>query len=148
MKSKICLVSFAVVCLLIPLHAGAATVFETTGWIIGSEGLVYEFTADIEPLTYQATITDLSVEPAFGLTNLFLSIATSTGVIDFRFGEGSFVFPVIEGNTYFANVFGKGGGDLEAGNFGLKIEAVPIPPGLILLGSSVLGLVLLRRRKR
>jgi hypothetical protein len=148
LKLKICLVSLAIVCLLIPHSAGASTVFETTGWIIGTEGLVYEFTADIEPFTYQATITDLSVTPTFGLTNLFLSISTSTGVIDFRFGEGSFVFPAIEGNTYFANVFGKGGGDLAAGNFGLKIEAVPIPPSLVLFGSCILGMVLLRRKVR
>jgi hypothetical protein len=50
--------------------------------------------------------------------------------------------------TYFANVFGIGGGDLGAGNFGVEVTTIPIPPSLILLGTSLFGLMLLRRRLR
>ena len=150
MKPKNILIAMGLVLLIIPLFAGfvgAATVFETAGWIIEDEGAAsYEFTADIAPFTYKATITDLSVAPAFGLEDLFLSISTSTEVIDYIFGEGSILFPVVEGATYFANVFATGGGDLEAGNYGLKIEAVPIPAALLLLGSGLSCLIAIRRR--
>jgi hypothetical protein len=63
-------------------------------------------------------------------------------------GPGSFNFAATSGETYFANIFGTGGGSQGAGLFGLEIKAVPIPPSLILLGSSILGLILLRRRVR
>ena len=149
MKLKVFLVSLAVACLLIPLSAGASTVvFETTGWIIETTGLTFEFDADTAPYTYTATLSDLSETPTFGFDFLYLSITTSTGVVDSTVGPGSFSFLATPGETYFANVFGTGGGDLGAGLFGVEVTAVPIPPGLILLGTSVFGLILLRRRVR
>ena len=146
MKLKICLVTLAIACLLIPHSAGASTVFETTGWIQETTGLTFDFVADTAPFTYMATLSDLSETPFFGFDFLYLSITTSTGTLGSTLGPGSFSFEAIEGETYFVNVFGTGGGDVGAGLFGVEVTAVPIPPGLILLGSSVLGLVLLRRR--
>jgi len=140
------LVSLAVACLLLPNVAGASLVFETTGWITETTGLSYEFVADTAPYTYLATFSDLSEDPFFGFDFLYLSITTATDVVDSIVGPGSFSFAAIPGETYFANVFGTGGGDVEAGLFGLEVTAVPIPPSVLLLGSSLLGLVLIRRR--
>jgi hypothetical protein len=140
-------VILAIAGLLIPLNAGASLVFETTGWILETVGLDYDFDADTAPYTYVATLSDLSVEPFFGFDFLFLSITTSTEIVDSIVGPGSFTFDAIPGETYFANVFGDPGGDLEAGSFGVEVTAVPIPPSLVLLGSAILGLVFLRRRK-
>ena len=148
MKLKLFLVSLAVACLLIPLSAGASTVFETTGWITETTGLTFEFEADTAPFTYVATLSDLSEAPYFGFDFLYLSITTATDTVDSIVGPDSFSFLATPGETYFANVFGTGGGTVGAGLFGIEIKAVPIPPGLILLGTSVFGLILLRRRVR
>jgi hypothetical protein len=134
--------------LLIPLSAGAATVFETTGWIQETTGLAFDFDADTAPFTYRATLSDLSEDPVFGFDFLYLSITTATDTVDSIVGPGTFSFLAIPGETYFANVFGTGGGDVDAGLFGVEVTAVPIPPSLILLGSSLIGLVFLRRRVR
>lgn len=150
MKLKIFFVSLAIACLLIPHSAGASTVFETTGWITETTGLTYEFEADTAPFTYVATLSDLSEEPYFGFTFLYLSITTATETVDTIVGSGSFSFSAIPGETYFANVFGTPDDEALAGAglFGIEVTAIPIPPSLILLGSSLFGLVLLRRRVR
>jgi hypothetical protein len=148
LKLKLFLVSLAIACLLIPHYAGAATVFETTGWITETTGLTFEFVADTAPFTYTATLSDLSEDPFFGFDFLYLSITTATDTVDSIVGPNSFSFLATPGETYFANVFGTGGGDVGAGLFGIEIKAVPIPPGLILLGTSVFGLILLRRKVR
>jgi hypothetical protein len=147
-KLKFCWIVMAIVLLSSPHYAGASTVFETTGWIQETIGLNYDFVADTAPFTYRATLSDLSVDPFFGFEFLFLSITTSTATVDSIVGPGTFTFEAIPDETYFANIFGTGGGTVGAGLFGLEVTAVPIPPGLILLGSSLLGLVLLRRRVR
>ena len=92
LKLKICLVSLAIACLLIPHYAGASTVFETTGWIQESTGLTFDFVADTAPFTYAATLSDLSEAPFFGFEFLFLSITTSTENVDSIVGPGSFSF--------------------------------------------------------
>jgi hypothetical protein len=133
----------------LPAHAAASTVFETTGWIIGTQGFNYEFVADQTPLTYRVTLSDLSIPDNFGFEFLYLSITLgSTTFVKDITGPGSFTYEAILGETYFANVFGVGGGNLEAGLFGIEIAAVPIPTTLILLGSGLLGLIYVRRRKR
>ena len=148
MKVKIGWVVMVVILLSIPPYAGASTVFETTGWIQETIGLNFDFEADTAPYTYRATLSDLSQDPFFGFDFLFLSLTTSTGTVNSTVGPGSFTFEAMPGEKYFANIFGTGGGTVGAGLFGLEVTAVPIPPSLILLGSSLLGLVLLRRRVR
>ena len=148
MKLKSWLISLAIVCLLIPNYAGAATVLQETGFIFGFGGENYKFVADQEPLDYKVTLTDL--EWPVGAFNI-LGVAITRGTTDIiaeLFAPGSTTFGVELGETYFANVLGLTDDDLGAGLFGIKIAPVPIPPSLILLGSSVLGLVLLRRRLR
>jgi len=152
MKIKAKLTILVIMLLVIPTCVCAATVDETTGWITGTEGVVFDFTADVSPYTYVATITDLSVDPFFGFDFLFLSISRSTEVIDsvevdLSVGHESIVFDVLPGERLFANIFGVGGGQIDAGNFGLQINAVPVPSALMLLGSGLLALFTLKRRK-
>ena len=155
MRSRFGLTVLLIALLVFPTLAAASTstVFETTGWITESEGLVYNFTADTAPFLYKATITDLSIDPYFGFDFLFLSISTAVDVIDFlvvdlNVGQGSFTFDAVPGTSYFANVFGTGAGQQDSGNFGLLIQGVPIPTSLMLLGSGLFGIVLLRRKMR
>ena len=144
-----------IIMFLIPFCAGAATVtaagdivFETTGWIIGTDGVNYSFSANVAPFTYLVKLSDLSEAPNFGFDFLYLSITTSTGQIDSIVGPGSFTFDAVDGETYFVNVFGEGAGNKLSGLFGVEITAVPIPTSLLLLGPGLLGLIFLRRRKR
>ena len=148
MKLKLCWVVLAIVLLSSPHYAGASTVFETTGWIQETTGLTFDFVADTAPFTYSATLSDLSETPFFGFDFLYLSITTATDTVDSIVGPGSFTFAAIPGETYFANIFGTGGGTVGAGLFGLEIAAVPIPPALWLFGSGLLGLIGISRRKK
>lgn len=150
MKSRPILWVLAVVLvLMMPPCLGATTVFETTGWIIGAGGENYDFVADQAPYTYQATLSDLSEAPVFGFDFLYLQISTATDTIDSITGPGSFLFTAVPDETYFANVFGNASdGGANAGLFGVEVTAVPIPTTLMLLGSGLVGLVVVRRKKR
>ena len=146
MKLKIVGFVLAIVLLSTPQFAGASTVFETTGFIIGTEGVTFDFEADTAPFTYRATLSDLSEAPIFGFDYLYLSLTTSTDTVDSITGPGNFTFEATPGKTYFANIFGIGGGDVDAGLFGIEITAVPVPPALLLLGSGLFALFALRKR--
>jgi hypothetical protein len=153
-SAKFILVITLITFLTLPTFTFASTIFETTGWITGVEGVTFDFLADQSPYTYQATLSDLSEEPFFGFDSLFLSITTATDLIDSIIGPGSFIFAAIPGETYFANVFGTGGGTgvgtvvgtVGAGLFGVQITTVPIPSAIFLLGAGLFGLVGLRKK--
>ena len=146
MKLKIVGVILAIVLLSTPQFAGASTVFETTGFLIGTESVTFDFEADTAPFTYRATLSDLSEAPIFGFDFLYLSLTTSTDTVNSIVGPGIFTFDATPGETYFANIFGIGGGRVGAGLFGIEITAVPVPPALLLLGSGLFALFALRKR--
>ena len=154
MKKRFMLAALIAPVFLIPSHAGACNVkdvgdivFETTGWIIETDGVSIPFVVDVAPFTYLVTLSDLSIPPNFGFDFLFLAITTATEMIASIVGPGQFTFTAIPGETYFVNVFGVGGGDFDTGLFGVEIKAVPIPASLLLFGSGLFGLIFLRRRK-
>ena len=144
LKLKLCLVSLAIACLLTPYYAGASTVLEETGFIFGFSGENYSFVADQTPLVYKVTLTDFEFPAPFDF--LGVAITTSTDKVAELLAPGMTTFDVELGTTYFANVLGNAADPSGAGLFGINITAVPIPPSLILLGSSLLGLIFLRRR--
>ena len=143
-------VVLTILILSIPIGVHAATVFETTGFITGVEGVSHPFTADVGPFKYEATLTDLSSTP-LSFSSLYLSITTATDIlVPFTqiTNSGSFLFNAIADTTYFAHVFGKGGGAFGTGLYGLKVESVPIPASVVLLGSVLLGFIGIRKRGR
>lgn len=136
-----------IVLFVIPSYTSATTVYETVGWIEGTQGLSLPFQADQSPYTYQATLADLSISPIFGFDYLFLAITSTTTSYGSIVGPGSFIFDVVPNELLFANVFGIGGGDTGFGLFGVQVTTVPVPGAVWLLGSGLVGLVGLRRKR-
>jgi hypothetical protein len=154
MKKPLVIIALVVGVFLSASYAGAFIVSEEapvpideTEWIIGIGGLSFSFIADVAPLEYLVTLTDLSQAPFFGFDFLYLSITTATEFIDDRVGPGSLTFDAIAGEKYFVNIFGIGSGDYNAGLFGLKVAAIPIPASFLLFGSGVIAMLFLKRRK-
>lgn len=149
MKQKIYLVSLAIACLLIPNFAGAATVLDETGTIVGTSWKTYSFVADQTTLDYQVTLTDFKFPAKFDF--LGVAITASNVMVAHLLEPGTTTFSVDFNNlgtTYLVNVLGIAADPHGAGLFNINIKAVPIPPSFILLGSCALGLVLLRRKVR
>ena len=140
----ICLILF-----ISPALGGAATVYEFQDFISEKEIVIEEFTAGIAPTTYKAMLTDLSYTlglPDFQKLNM--SITKGPLLLGNTIGPGSFFFDVVLGENYFLNIFGIAALPENLGLFNVTIEAVPIPPAVLLLGSGVFGLIMLRRRGR
>jgi hypothetical protein len=115
-------------------------------FIFGYDGNTFSFVADQALPVYWVELADLDWPGPFDI--LAVAITTSTEYITEFLAPGETTFDVDLGTTYFAHVLGLADDDFRAGLFGIKITSDPNPPSLILLGSSVLGLVLLRRRVR
>jgi len=151
MKSKAFLAGMVVVLLVIPTYSAASNVVDVTQFIfgpVGGENIPFQATE--EPLTYKAVLTDFEFAVPFQFISL--SITRGGAMIDSLTGPGSFTFSVEKDASYVANVLGVPGQipgtDQSAGLFNLQITAVPIPGSIMLLGSGMLGLVVLRRRRR
>jgi len=132
-----------------PALGGAATVYELQDFISEKEIIIEEFTADVTPTTYKAMLTDLSY--TLGLPDfqkLSMSITKGPLVLGNTIGPGSFFFDVVLGESYFLNIFGIAGLPDNLGLFNVTIEAVPVPPAVLLFGSGMFGLIMLRRRGR
>ena len=132
---------------MIPSFAGASTVFEIIDRVSGIDSFSYSFSANVEPYTYQVTLSDLSVEPEEGFRFLFLSLTSNGQLFGSSFGPGSFLFEADPRRTYNASLFGIGGGNSWTGEFRLKVEAVPLPNSILLLGTGILGLLFLKRNR-
>ena len=80
----------------------------------------------------------------FDFLGLPISTATQTlGAID---SPGRIYFRPDPGTTYHADIIGVGAGDFGTGRYGVPIEAVPLPPSLIMFLSGLFLIVVLRRR--
>ncbi|MDJ0721283.1 MAG: hypothetical protein QNJ04_06615 [Desulfobacterales bacterium] len=141
-------VRFVVVfaCMLFTTTAAmAAPVFETIDYINGIEGLTYSFDTGPTPGKFEATLSDLSFGPlAFEFLGLSISTASQTlGTIE---DHGTFHFSGMPETTYYANIFGVAAGDFDTGLFGVQVEAVPLPPSLVMIFSGLLLIVVVRRQ--
>jgi hypothetical protein len=113
------------------------------------EIVIGQFTAGVAPTTYQVMLTDLSYTlglPEFQKLNM--SITKGPLLLGNTIGPGSFFFDVVLGENYFLNIFGIAALPEKLGLFNVTIEAVPISSAVLLLGSGVFGLIMLRRRER
>jgi hypothetical protein len=154
MKSKIFLTVMAVALLMAPSYSCAAPVLDVAATIMGFDVEIYPFRANEAPFIYEATLVDLSdIIPGLppgtktGFKMLLLTVTDAAGdVLGSADFSGSFKFRVDEGKRYFAWVNGDTG-ENDIGAFGVTIEAVPIPAALVLLGSGLIGLLALKRRK-
>ena len=120
-KKRLFLVSLAIVCLLIPHHAGAVPILEETGFISGFEWEMFDFVADQTPLEYQVTLTDFEFPDPFKF--LGVGIFSSTELIAGLLSPGTTKFNVDFGTQYFAIVAGLSDDKSGFGQFGLAVVA-------------------------
>ena len=149
-RKKFALMLWTILLFVIPSYSFALTIFETTGWIIGTDDDTFNFLANQAPYTYEATLVDLSTPPNFGFENIFMSISTATDLLASISDFGSTKFNAVPGETHYAYVSGTGGGNLEAGLFGLQVSTTPVPEPatMVLICSGLICLVGLSRKIR
>ena len=145
---KIVGLTLGVMLLVGSLPAFGMTIFEVSGVIEGTDIANYAFTADEGPFHYVAFLEDQSEAPLTGFDFLFMSITTATENLGSITGPGSVAFDAVPHETYYANIFGTGGGKTQSGMYHIKIvNNVPEPATLFFLLSSVLILVAWRRKE-
>jgi hypothetical protein len=133
-------------------HASTVTPFATTDFVIGALTINEPFTVP-QAGTYRATIADFGPETPLASFDTLLFVITTTGPISFidavdgAGGKGMFDFTGAPGVQYWANIVAQLGSPGAVGLFGAEVSLVPIPPTLLLLGSGLLGLVVMRRRR-
>jgi len=137
-----------IVCLIIPAHAMAALVFQEIVTVSGYNDVYnFSFTADIEATKYILTVTDLSTPPDVVAVNPRTAWTDSIEPAHALFGFGSLEFTPTMGATYSGYILADGvGTQNDMGSLMLRVEAVPIPSSLLLLGSGLLAMIGLRKK--
>ena len=145
-------VLLAVLFLAVTHGAQAATItpFSKTAFAVGTEILNEGFTVPVAG-TYTATILDFVTPGAFDTLLFALTTASPITFIDFVDGAGSmgmFTFLGEPGVDYVANIAAITG-EAGIGLFGAEVSLMtPIPQAAVLLGSGLLGLLILGFRIR
>jgi len=149
MKIKYWLVFSVVVCLLVSQNAFATVIFETTGWIIGSDENNYNFVADEQPLLYEVYFTDLS-EPPMSFDFLSLTLSSATDTIFTLLEPSMTTFTAELGATYFISVEGVAAEPFGGALYGISISTAPVPEPstILLLGSGLAGLAWYGRKRK
>ena len=122
--------------------AEAATVaYQDVGFIRGVGDQSESFSVASSG-SYRVTLTDFSIPGTFDL--LSLSVTTDKSLINLIDVSGSFDFNADVGTTYFANLYGIAGGNLDLGLYGISVESiagtvapVPVPASLFMMVSAL-----------
>ena len=142
-----------------PVQAAAVSEFATTGVLSAPVGFDLAPLPELVPGPYVATLTDLEFPAPFDLLAMGVSSGDGLEGLVFLNGGGpasaSFTFDAVSGSEYFLGVvgvpgtFNPGAGlpSIQLGSYSVSISAVPIPAAVLLMGSALLGLVLLVRRQ-
>jgi hypothetical protein len=133
-----------------PANASTTPVLDYVGTIVGpAAGESTSFTIAAAG-SYTATLTDLTFFPGASFGTIALGISTSSHLFGSTFlvspsanDSASFTFTASPGK-YFSNVAATCTGLCS---YGISITAVPLPPAIFLFGSSIIGLMLIARRK-
>jgi len=132
-----------------PIPTGES-VFEDVDLFSGRKFFTELFRIDIQG-TYQATLTDFTFPNP--LERIGMNITTATESLGMLTEPGFFTFDANPGN-YFVSFFGEahhlgqyGIGISRAGSPSIVSSPVPLPAGLWLFGSGLMGLAGVVRRK-
>jgi hypothetical protein len=153
MRLKSLALALVLICSL-SLAAQASTVapvtpFSLTDFVYGWEIYREPFTVPIEG-TYKATIEDFLAPEPFKKLIFAVTTTAPISLIDVAFGAGGMDMFTFEGDPevqYWANILAVTSRPCRVGLFGAEVSLIPIPPSLLLLGSGLAGLVILRRRR-
>ena len=95
--------------------------------------------------SYMATLTDFEFPAPMMATGM--SVTTATDMLGNLLAPGSFTFDAMPG-SYFVSFFGFADTSApQLGQYGIEISQVPVPAAVWLLGSGLIGLVGVARRK-
>ena len=127
-------------------NAAIVPILEDAGILIGPgvDGNVHRFEV-VSPGTYRATLTDFSFPES--ADSMAFMIATSSDFLGGALTPGSIVFNAAAG-THFMNVFGQPGSLTNVANYGVQIQATPLPTAAIMFAGSLVALVAVGRRLR
>jgi hypothetical protein len=129
------------------LTAQASTVFLKADYVIEQVDFSETFTVE-DAGTYVAFIEDFQDSTPFN--ELRFAITNPPGRIGSADGAGGSAFFTFEGIpevVYTAHIVGVLGSQDAIGGYGAQVSLIPIPPTLLLLGSGLAGLVILRRKR-
>lgn len=122
----------------------ASSVLDETAFVAGDKIFAFEFEI-VDGGQYQTTLTDLEFPAPF--EHLLLFVSTGTDVVGTPLaGPGMFTFDADPG-LFIANVCGMAGGGFNLGAFNVEVAHVPIPQGILLLSSGLIGLLSIRRSR-
>jgi hypothetical protein len=98
----------------------------------------------IDAGTYRATLTDFEFPEPMAQSGM--AVTTATELLGSLNAPGSFTFDATPGD-YFVSFFGEAGASTSYGMYGIEISQVPLPAAVWLLGSGLIALVGVGRRR-
>jgi len=94
---------------------------------------------------YMAILTDFDFPEAMAQSGM--AVTTATELLGSLNAPGSFTFEATP-DEYFVSFFGEAGASTSYGMYGIEISQVPLPAAVWLLGSGLIGLIGISRRKK